>query len=51
MKIFTSKNEKAQNFHKICALDFSKMLCDENHSKGSKSDCFLLFGAVLIMPK
>ena len=43
--------QKYNIFNKICALDFSKLLCDEKYLKGSKSDCFLIFGSVLIMPK
>ena len=35
---------KIQKFHKICSLDFSKILCDGRQSKGSKGDWLLFFG-------
>ena len=40
---------KMQNMqiHEIDSLDFSEILCDDRHSKRSKSDCFFYFSGQL----
>ena len=42
-EIFGPKNTKIQKFHKICLLDFSGILCNDRHSKGSKNEDFFSF--------
>ena len=37
---FDSKSAQIQKFHNTSSLDFSEILCDDSHSKGSKSGCF-----------
>ena len=45
--IFSRKFHKIQTtattFHKICSLDFSKMLCDSSRSNWRKNNLFLIF--------
>ena len=40
--IFGFKIQKCKIFRKICSLDFSEILSDDRHSKGSKSYCFFI---------
>ena len=40
---FGLKNVKTQTFQKICSWDFSEILCDDRHWKGSESYWFFIF--------
>ena len=49
--IFGGENVGIQTFHKICSLQFFEILCEEMHSKGSKSYFFSFFRTARILPK